>query len=77
MTYDQVKSIMKEDGDLYRTDYNYPEASIQILYYRFYDCTNASKYIEVRLRPVEGVISTNKTFHRRDQTPAHNIFRDC
>lgn len=62
MTYGQVKSIMNEDGDLYRTDYNYPAASIQILYYRFYDCSNASKYIEVRLRPVEGVISTNKTF---------------
>ena len=62
MTYDQVKTIMKESGDLYRTDYNYPDSSIKIQYYRFYDCSDSNKYIDAWFTPGVGAILINKNF---------------
>jgi hypothetical protein len=62
MTYDQVKNIMKENGDLYRTDYNYPGATVKIQYYRFNDCSDNSKYIDAWFTPGVGAILINKNF---------------
>jgi hypothetical protein len=45
MTYNQVKTILNCNGDNYRVDYSGGSQSSK--YYRFYNCSDTSKYIDV------------------------------
>lgn len=47
MSYSEVKAVLKSDGDNFRNDYDYPDTTEKIKFYRFYDCNDKSKYIEV------------------------------
>ncbi|MEI9911188.1 MAG: hypothetical protein WDO71_16875 [Bacteroidota bacterium] len=47
MTHAEVKAILSDEGDNFRNDYYYPASNEKIKFYRFYNCADQSKYIEV------------------------------
>ena len=57
MTYNQVKTILNSNGDNYRVDN--PESSASIIkFYKFYNCSDTSKYIEVWFRNDSAILIT-------------------
>ncbi len=59
MTYENIVSILKDSGDRYRSDY--PDSINRSDYYRFYNCSDKTKYFEIMFSD-DSAISLGRNF---------------
>jgi len=59
-SYESVSSLLGNIGDNYRVDYNHQPNNSIIKYYRWYDCSDSSRNIEVWFKNDEAMLITKK-----------------
>ena len=62
MTYNQVKTILNDDGDNFRNDYQDLTTTETVKMYKFYDCNDKTKNIMVWFYTGTGAGLINKNF---------------
>ena len=58
-SYASISSLFDDQGDNFRTDYNTVDSTILTNYYRWYNCSVNSNYIEVWFRNGSALLITN------------------